>query len=98
MITLIVLIIGVLVVIFYSWYRITVWRRRIRKETKEVSQSVNSAFRALREEVEEQVAILDKKPGLTKKEKEIRDKLQEALDVSERFIGKEIKDVERELE
>ena len=98
MITLIVLIIGVLVVIFYSWYRITVWRRRIRKETKEVSQSVNSAFRALREEVEEQVAMLDKKPGLTKKEKEIRDKLQEALDVSERFIGKEIKDVERELE
>lgn len=98
MITLIVLIVGALVVIFYAWYRIAVWRRRIRKETKEVSQSVNSAFRALREEVEEQVAMLDKKPGLTKKEKEIRDKLQEALDVSEKFIGKEIKDVERELE
>jgi hypothetical protein len=98
MITLIILIIGALVVIFYAWYRITVWRRRIRKETKEVSQSVSSAFRALREEVEEQVAMLDKKPGLTKKEKEIRDNLQEALDVSERFIGKEIKDVEKELE
>ena len=52
----------------------------------------------MREEVEEQVVMFDKKPGLTKKEKEIRDRLQEALNVSEKFIGKEIKDVERELE
>ena len=74
------------------------WRKRVSKETKEVSQSVTGAFRALRDEVEEQISMLDKKPGLTKGEKEIRDKLQEALDVSEKFINKEIKDIEKELE
>jgi len=62
------------------------------------SGSVAGAFRALRDEVEEQISLLDKKPGLTKEEKAIRDKLQEALDISEKFISKEIKDVEKELE
>ncbi len=74
------------------------WKKRVSKKTKEVSQSVSGAFRALRDEVEEQIVMLDKKPGLTKGEKETRDKLQEALDISEKFIAKEIKDVEKELE
>ena len=98
MITLIILIIGAIAVILYTWYRVSMWRKRLRKETKEVSQSVAGAFRALREEVEEEIAMLDKKPGLTKEEKAIRDKLQEALDISEKFITKEIGDVEKELE
>lgn len=98
MITLIILIVGAIAIIFYTWYRVSVWRKRVSKETKEVSQSVSGAFRALRDEVEEQIAMLDKKPGLTKEEKAIRDKLQEALDISEKFIGKEIRDVEKELE
>lgn len=98
MITLIILIVGAIAVIFYTWYRVSMWRKKVSKETKEVSQSVSGSFRALRDEVEEQISMLDKKPGLTKGEKEIRDKLQEALDISEKFIAKEIKDVEKELE
>jgi len=98
MITLIVLIIGALIVIFYGWYRVSIWRKRVRKETGEVKDSVIKAFRALREEVQEQIEYLDKKPGLTKEEKQIRDKLEDALYVSEEFISKEIKDVEKELE
>lgn len=98
MVTLIILIVGAVAIIFYTWYRVSLWRKRISKETKEVSQSVTGAFRALREEVEEEISLLDKKPGLTKEEKAIRDKLQEALDISEKFITKEIRDVEKELE
>ncbi len=98
MITLLILIIGAIAIIFYVWYRISIWKKRVSKETKEVSQSVAGSFRALRGEVEEEISLLDKKPGLTKSEKEIRDKLQEALDISEKFINKEIKDVEKELE
>jgi len=98
MVTLIVLIAVSIGVIVYTWYRVSLWRKRISKETKEVSQTVNAAFRALREEVEEQVSMLDKKPGLTKEEKATRDKLHQALDISEKFIGKEIKDIEKELE
>jgi len=98
MITLIILIVGAGVVIFYSWYRISIWRKRVRLETKEVSESVAKAFKALKEEVEEQIEYLDGKPGLNKDERRVRDKLKEALDISEKFIGKEIKDVEKELE
>ncbi len=98
MITFIVLVIGAIIVIAYGWYRVSVWRKRVRKETGEVKDSVIKAFRALREEVQEQIEYLDKKPGLTKEEKQIRDKLEDALYVSEEFISKEIKDVEKELE
>lgn len=98
MVTLIVLIVAALIVIFYGWYRISLWRKRVRAETKEVAQALLSAFRALREEVLEQIEYLDGKPGVTKSEKEVRDKLKEALDISEQFIGKELKDVEKELE
>lgn len=98
MITLIVLIIGALIIIFYSWYRISIWKKRVRQETKEVNQAVLSAFKALREEVEEQIEFLDGKPGLNQDERKVRDKLKEALNISEEFIGKELKDIEKELE
>ena len=98
MVAFIVLIIGTVMIGFYAWYRVSLWRKRLRKETKEVEESMRRAFNTLRKEVEEQIAILDKKPGLTEEEKKIRDKLQEALDISEESISKEIKDVEKELE
>ena len=98
MATLIVLIVVAVGIIFYTWYRISLWRKRVRAETKEVAQAVLAAFKALREEVEEQIEYLDGKPGLTKSEREVRNKLKEALDVSEQFFGKELKDVEKELE
>jgi hypothetical protein len=98
MVTLIVLVAVIILIMFYAWYRISLWRRRLRKETGEVSQSVNDSFRNLREEVSDQISMLDKKPGLTKEEKVIHDKLRRALDISEQSINKEIKDVEKELE
>jgi len=98
MITLIILIVGAFAVIFYTWYRVSLWRKKLRRETKEVDQAVSSAFKTLREEVQEQIEYLDGKPGVTKGEKKVRDKLKEALDISEQFIEKEIKDVEKELE
>ena len=98
MTTLIALIIFLIVIIVYAGYRIGLWKKRLRKETKEVETSVIAAFRALREEVQEQVEYLDKKKGLSTREKKIRDELEEALNVSEKFITKEIRDVEKELE
>ena len=98
MATLIVLIATAIIIIFYTWYRISLWRKRLRTETKELSQAIYGAFKALREEVQEQIEYLDKKPGVTESEKKVRDKLKEALDVSEQFIDKELKDVEKELE
>lgn len=98
-ITTLIILVGVSIgVIFYISYRVSLWRKRLRTETKEVAQNVARAFRALREEVQEQIEYLDKKPGLTKEEERIRNKLKEALDISEEFIGKELKDIEKELE
>ncbi len=97
-ITLIILVVGALTVIFYTWYKISLWRKRARRETKEVEESVERAFRALREEVGEQIEFLDGKPGLNEDERKVRDKLKEALNISEKFISKEIKDVKKELE
>jgi hypothetical protein len=98
MVTLIVIIIGLLLIIFYAWYRISVWRKRMRKETKEAAQAVLAAFKTLREEVQKQIEYLDGKPGLTDSEAKVRDKLKEALDISEKFISKELEDIEKELE
>jgi len=97
-ITLIALIVFLIVVIAYSWYRISLWRKKLRKETKEIEENVVRAFRALREEVQEQIEYLDKKRGLNKSEKRVHDKLEEALKISKEFISKEIKDVLKELE
>ena len=97
-ITLTLLIIGTIAIIFYLRYKIFIWRKKIKKETKEVSQVTTKTFEALKQEVKEQIEYFDKKPGLTQKEKEIYDKLQEALKISEEFIGKEVKDIEKELE
>ena len=98
LITLIILILGILMIIFYSWRRISLWRKKIRKETKEAKESVRSAFNLLKKEIEEQIAKLDGKPGLSESEKEICDNLKEALKNSEKAIGKEIKDIEKEVE
>ncbi len=87
-----------ILIVLYVWYRISLWRKRIRRETREVKRSVTQAFSDLRKEVREQVEYFDKRQGLSKREKEIRDKLQKALKVSEESISKEIKDVEKELE
>jgi hypothetical protein len=70
---------------------------KIKKETEEVKFTSGKVFNALRQEVEEQVEFLDNKPSLSESEEYVRDKLKEALDISEEFLGKEIKDIEEEL-
>ena len=98
LITLLILIAVLGGIIFYIFYRISLWRKKLRRQTKEAEESLEKAFWALRQEVKEQIEKFDKKPGLSKSEKEISDKLQKALNIAEKFIGKEIKDVKRELE
>jgi len=96
-ITLIALIVVLIAVILYAWHRICLWREKIRRETREAKRSVARAFKLLQEELLEQIEYFDKKPGLSKREKEIRKKLNKALKISEEFISKEIKDVLKEL-
>lgn len=98
LVALIVLIIGIIVVTIYAWHRISLWRKRMRRETQELSRSVVDSFNVLRKELEQEIAALSKRQGLTEKEKELKDTLEKALDVSENTITKEISDIEKELE
>lgn len=94
---LVALIILLLALIWYGWHKFLSFRKRIRKETKETKKAVHQAFKALKEETEEQVAKLDGKSDLSEREKKICNNLKKALKISEEFIGKEIKDIEKEV-
>ena len=96
-VTLILLTVGTAAIIFYGFFRISLWRKKVRRETKEVSKAVYAAFKTLKDEVQKQIENLDLKAGLTSSEKKVRNKLKETLDISEKFINKEIKDIEKEL-
>ncbi len=97
MIILIALVILLILVILYGWRRITVLRKKIKKETKEAQKALEKAFGNLKEEVRTEVAKIDRRPGLSLREKKISDKLKKALRKSEETISKEIKDIRREL-
>jgi hypothetical protein len=86
-IVILLIIIGVLTsFILYQRREIAKKRKFLGGETEEIEKCVTKTFRALRGEVKEQVS-----------EKETRDKLKEALNISEEFIKKEIEDVEKGL-
>ena len=97
-ITLTVLIAILIGIIFYIWRQIFVWKKKLKKETTEADEALFQAFKALKEETEEQIAKLDGKPGLSNREKKICNDLKKSLKISEKFISKEIKDIEKELE
>ncbi len=97
-IALILLIVGTMAIIFYTRYKISIWRKRVKKEKQEVSETIDVVFNTLREEVEEQIEFLDGKPGLSKDERKVRNKLKKALKTSEKFISKEVEDIKKEIE
>jgi len=96
-ITLVALVMMLVMTWLYFYYRVIVWRRRIRKETKEAGATVVNAFQNLYAEVEKQIEFLDGKSGLDKDERRVRDRLKKSLDASQKAISKEIKDIEREV-
>ena len=96
-IPLVALIFTLLFIIWYGWHKFSSFRKKIRKETKEAEEALRQAFNALKEETEERVAELDGKPDLSEREKKIYRDLKNALKISEKFIGKEIEDIEREI-
>ena len=82
---------------FYFWWRIKLFFKKLRKETKEAEQALHRAFDALREDAEGELKLLDKvksKRDLTKEEEKIRKNLRKNLNMAEKFIEKEIKDIE----
>ena len=94
-----IIIIGLIVALaIYAWHRVSFWKRRVQIETKEAEDAVDNSFKTMRKKIEKQIEMLDNTPGLTQEEKEIRDRLEEALNSSEEIIKKEIEDIKKEID
>lgn len=94
-----VLIVGLLVLllllIMYLIKKAVEFRRALGKETEEAEEAVRNAFSALQEEVENQIAMLDGKDDLSERERKVVKNLRSAMKTSEKYISKEIKDIEQ---
>ena len=95
---LIMIILMLITLIFYFRYVNRLQRNRAIRESRELEKRLNEIFSALKEEVNELIEIADKKVGFSDSEKRVKDKINEALDISQEFLSKEVKDVEKEIE
>ena len=98
LVTCLALIIFMIIVWIYGWKKIKDLKARLKKETTEAEATLYQAFEILRQTVEEQVAKFDKRKGLSKKEREIRDSLWKSLVEARSKIGKEITDINVQLQ
>lgn len=71
--------------------------QKLRKETREIQDQMEKIFSALRDEIYDQINLITKHERLSKKEKEAVEGLNQALEVSETLIEKEITDVSKIL-
>jgi len=69
----------------------------LKRETDEVGEKLGKVFAVLRDEIEEQVHTLSNKPNLSDTEREILEKLKDALDMSEEILDKEVEDIRKLL-
>lgn len=72
-------------------------RELLKRETDEVGEKLGKVFGVLRDEAEEQVRTLSNKPNLSDTEREILEKLKDALDMSEEILDKEVEDIRKLL-
>ena len=90
-VTLIFLVILLCLIIIFLSRKFWLWHKRSSTDVRYIEQSVETAFRALSAKINEQIEYLDGKSGLTKDERRVRDRLQQALGVCESFITKRVK-------
>ncbi len=92
-VTLLFLVIFLVLAIIYLGRRFWIWHRRSTKDARYIEQTVEAAFKALSNKVNEQIEYLDGKPGLTREEKRVRDRMQQALSITESYINKRVRKI-----
>lgn len=94
---LVALIILLIALIWYSWHKLSSFRKKIRKENKEAEQALCKAINLLKEDIKEQIELLEKTKSerqLTEEEDKIIKQLKKDVDDAEKFVSKEIEDIE----
>jgi hypothetical protein len=72
---------------------------KIKKEVREAESALHKAFESLKDDIREQVRILEKtrtKRQLTEEEERVVKQLKKDLDDAEKFVRKEIEDIKKE--
>ncbi len=90
------LLVIIMLLLTYIWCeqkRIRTKEEKLRRETREVQDQMEKIFSALRDEIYDQINMITKRKRLSKSEKEALEGLNQALEVSETLIEKEINDV-----
>ena len=90
------LVVIILLQFIYIWYekkQIKIKEDKLRRETREVQDQMEKIFSALRDEIYDQINMITKRKRLSKSEKDAVEGLNQALEVSETLIEKEINDV-----
>ena len=68
-----------------------------KREADEIRDNLGNIFAALREEVGEQVSYLFDKPNPSALNREVLTNINEAIDLSEELLSKEVEDVRKLL-
>lgn len=97
-ITLLGLLLLAVLALLWSWYKVKRWRYDQRKEIYEVEDTLHKAIDMLKKDIREQVKLLFRrarsKRKLTDKKERMIEQLSRDLDVAEKFVRKEIEDIE----
>ena len=96
----IVLIALIAFMIGYLWYERNAFTHEkyiAKREADELRDNLGNVFAALREEVGEQTGQLFQKPNPSSQDREIMGNINEAIDLSEELLSKEIEDVRKLL-
>ena len=84
----------------YLWYERKMFRKEkyvAKRESDELRDNLGNIFAALREEVGEQAGALFQKPNPSAQDREVLGNINEAIDLSEELLSKEVEDVRKLL-
>ena len=99
-IPLIALVLLLVYLAWHWWHKFAIMRKRVKKEIREAEHALHKAFDLLKEVIREQIKMLEKtktKRQLTEEEEKIIKRLKNDLDDAEKFVRKEIEDIEKEV-
>ncbi len=91
---------AIVFLILWGVRKIIKFKKRIRRELREVESTVNKAFDFLKEDMEDSIHILEhakNKRELTKEEDDLIERFRKNLVKAEKMIKKEIQDVEKKM-
>jgi hypothetical protein len=100
LVPLVALIVLLLFIVWYGWHKFSMFRKRLKKEVREAESTIHNTFDLLKDGIREQVKMLEKtktKRELTEEEEKIIKQLKGHLDDAEKFVRKEIENIEKEI-